>query len=412
MRKFCIFLAVVYLAVVVGINLVQEGILGSAVRVAGVPLLFFWLLYKFQNPRIRKLTWLHFGFALYLVFGLISLQWTVDATATITIFWRYLFMFGMTVVVWDICRTAEDAEWLTQGYIFGAFIAFLQTFGNFLAKRAYYGTDRYGAEGLHPNVAALLLATAAPISWMLATNALHLPKIVRAFNYVFPLIALFGISLTGSRGGALAAVFGYLYIVSTIVRRPVGAGALAISLAFAIPAALSQPEIQRNLDRVLNMATNSQADNFSGRETLWEAARQLFYTHPLTGVGLGAYRTGSLQIGTYMINDVGIASGAHNTYLEILAELGIPGLIFFLIAMLAVGKSILKMPNAYRYAWLAGFIAYMFLMTYEMIQWRYFLWAFMVCGINHYYCLANDAREKELAESPTPTPKRVRLVTT
>jgi O-antigen ligase len=63
--------------------------------------------------------------------------------------------------------------------------------------------------------------------------------------------------------------------------------------------------------------------NGSGREDTWKAAFQVIQLSPLTGVGIGTYTTIAWEMFRY-------ANVAHNTFLQILAEWGIPlATIFF-----------------------------------------------------------------------------------
>jgi O-antigen ligase len=87
----------------------------------------------------------------------------------------------------------------------------------------------------------------------------------------------------------------------------------------------------------------------SGRSDIWRVGWRMVQAHPLTGVGSGNFQAASIHyvqgIGSltsaYLIVDV--PHVAHNVYLELLADLGIPGLLAFLgvagFSMLAAGKA-------------------------------------------------------------------------
>ena len=66
---------------------------------------------------------------------------------------------------------------------------------------------------------------------------------------------------------------------------------------------------------------------------LWESTWGMISDHPLTGVGWGAYQFVYPQYDFFIQNPDTIIFHAHNLYLNIAAELGLPGIAFFLLAL-------------------------------------------------------------------------------
>ena len=72
------------------------------------------------------------------------------------------------------------------------------------------------------------------------------------------------------------------------------------------------------------------------RLTIWQNAVAIWQHSPYMGVGAGNYQFFDLSYGTDV---VGVA---HNEYLEVLAEMGVQGLLCLLWAMIAIGRLIIK----------------------------------------------------------------------
>ena len=114
----------------------------------------------------------------------------------------------------------------------------------------------------------------------------------------------------------------------------------ALGLTYYVYAA--SPQLR---ERVTSIVTGtSQASPL--REDTWQIALQMTRAHPVHGVGLGNFPALESQYFTTNVNIVQVGSlrrfqlVVHNTYLEILAELGIVGLILFLsVLAMTVGRA-------------------------------------------------------------------------
>ena len=65
---------------------------------------------------------------------------------------------------------------------------------------------------------------------------------------------------------------------------------------------------------------------------VWAAGLRMFMSNPLAGIGLGNYKAQVVffRVPNQPLADGAIAHVAHNTYVEILAEMGLMGLVAFL----------------------------------------------------------------------------------
>jgi len=89
----------------------------------------------------------------------------------------------------------------------------------------------------------------------------------------------------------------------------------------------------------------------AGRADLALAAAHGFTEHPVVGLGFGGFVPSSFALlrdtpGVYLLAHLRYqdypGQEVHNTYLESLVELGIPGLLLFLTLLLAAARSLLR----------------------------------------------------------------------
>lgn len=135
-----------------------------------------------------------------------------------------------------------------------------------------------------------------------------------------------GAAATFSRGGALALLGAVTWLV---VRRGVsmravatGVGGLAVialgAVVFAGPV----------LDRALAEKSFIAETNVDTRELRWQAAARMVAHHPALGVGPGGFREG-YPAASHNAEIDEQTPVAHNMYLEVAAELGVPGFALF-----------------------------------------------------------------------------------
>src|SRR6266487_2046548 len=143
---------------------------------------------------------------------------------------------------------------------------------------------------------------------------------------LFPYTTLFRSGLLALAAAAVAAVIlggparGRLTAITLIVA--------AIGIAYYVYAA--PPQLR---ERVSSITTSGEASPL--RVDTWEIALRMTKDHPVGGVGLGNFPALESHYVTTNINVAEVNSlrrvqfVVHNTYLEILAELGLVGLILF-----------------------------------------------------------------------------------
>ncbi len=162
---------------------------------------------------------------------------------------------------------------------------------------------------------------------LIGARGLLEPKKERKWTQLaFTGVLILCLLLTYSRGawvslGVMAAVLGWLYD-----RR--------IWLAFLLVPVVLLVYHGQITERFLSL--------FSGEDTstilrfaLWESTAAMIEEHPILGVGWGAYFKAYPEYNFFMSDPEVIIFHAHNMYLSILAEIGIPGGLFYFILFFA-----------------------------------------------------------------------------
>ena len=146
------------------------------------------------------------------------------------------------------------------------------------------------------------------------------PTWERVFCFGSLIVSLLGTLLAASRGGfvGLTAAFLYLGIRSPrLLRKVAVVGALMIPLLVWSSSSL--------LTRVRNPSEGDQQAQ-QARLIVWKAGLRMIEAHPLIGVGMHNFKS---QVLRYEDESERVESLAHNSYVEIAAEMGIPTLIAF-----------------------------------------------------------------------------------
>lgn len=200
----------------------------------------------------------------------------------------------------------------------------------------------------NPNILAEYLIMIIPMSLALFWSSKKLHKKIIFLGT--SLILTLALVLTYSRGGWLGFAFSILIFVILLEWR------LLLSLIpIAIGAIYLLP--QTILNRILSMKNLTDSSN-AYRIKIWEISMDIIRDHWVVGLGFG-HLPFKQTFETYIRTMPNFH--AHNTYLETAAEMGIPGLIVFLLFIFVIFKysihELIKNQNRYIKVMGAGALA-------------------------------------------------------
>lgn len=192
-----------------------------------------------------------------------------------------------------------------------------------------------------PNYFALLLVTAIPLNLYLALNG-KLP-VTRFFWSALIMLDLIALQKTLSRSGTLVLLmtlmtlgWHYRNVLSKLGPRHIGLFIAGSALGLVAVAVMIPDEF---IQRILSLAKYSGVQSFEdpslGRRTSYlVVGMELFRDSPLLGAGPGSFPMYYAQSGFASGFNEGMSAldiyrQAHNTYLEVLAETGLPGFVCY-----------------------------------------------------------------------------------
>ena len=152
-------------------------------------------------------------------------------------------------------------------------------------------------------------------------------------------LSLITLALTQSRGGILGVTVGLLALV--VWKKPrIGLGILAAGLLILI--------VLVSLGRVGFIANLISDGTLASRMEVWQRGLMMAQDFPFTGIGIGTYNQVAHALYPFFIAAPDeVVPHAHNQFLEVAVDLGIPGLTAYLGLLAAFGYCAVR---AYRAA--------------------------------------------------------------
>ena len=238
-------------------------------------------------------------------------------------------------VVMNALRTPQQL----RSYILLFLVAFLiwparGTLTNYVTGNRYFGRAIWNGVYANPNDLAAITLLVLGLTLAIATVKTQNPRVRRAAIALVP-VAVLIILLTQSRGAFIGLLVGFgPTVLSRMRRRPTIAGPVLIVIVLAaalVPAtawhrfggitSAGRAESTREADKYSAVAEASAEQRIEILKNGWH----IFMDHPLLGVGIGCYNEANARYAPKLGH-----RDAHNTYISLGAEMGIPGLLLWL----------------------------------------------------------------------------------
>lgn len=331
----------------------------SAASWLGLAALGLLILRTLVSGLARRLSHVHAAMAAFLVWCLLSVLWTRSLPSTLDRLGSYLQAALLVWLVWESAPTPNRTACLARAYLCGTAVSAL---GTILAAslRLSPASVRFAAGGFDANELGLILVLSLPLAiYLIDHDRQWSHKLLYAAHLV---VASVAVLLTGSRGALLALAVCLAGLILTLWRRSLlhqGFTLLALAVALAFAADIVPPATRQ---RLLGVGQEISSGTMTHRTSIWAAGFDIFQAHPWLGVGAGAFQVAvEPRLGRPFV--------AHNTFLSVAAELGMPGFLLLLFLLLALASAALSMPPPERRLWLL--VLAVWTLGVSAITWEY-----------------------------------------
>jgi O-antigen ligase len=316
----------------------------SGAKVAGLLVFLSWYAAKSlrPDPNVRALSDEQPGLVVAAValgtWSALSMVWAHSRGTTLTETYTLVLEMLLFPIVFYAIRRREQLVWIVGAFVLGAFISALIGLGQ-------HGSRQTGAVGDADSEGILLAASLILLIGFLAS--LQPGSWLKRWGWIGVLIVLAGLVNAGSRSGLVALAcglaagvfFGGRWRSKAIAALLVAAGATGLYVAALAPHAAT---------------AHLTGSSSTGRTDLWRIGLRMFEANPIIGVGAGNFSAASVDY-VQKVDNVTSAQyvvaqkpkPAHNTYLEFLDDLGIPGLVAFLTIVVLSISAALKSARIY-----------------------------------------------------------------
>jgi O-antigen ligase len=331
----------------------------------GVAIGFFGLFFTKNKIRLPFPVWIFTAFLLWAFLGSFASSYPEIAHNKLVDGLKLLVIIVVTI---NALRTAGQLRFYLI-FLLGCFILFpvrgaLVNF--FIGGYNVFGRALWNYIYANPNdLAALcLLALGVAIAIIMSTSSRNL---VRFGSGIAAFLLLLVILMTQSRGAFLGLVVFLFTLFICAMKRSVriAIGMVVVMLVLAVSVQDSIWDRLSAIKMLTSSSTLHEADDEGSAAQRFEILKVgwiIFSDHKVFGVGLGAYPLSNASYAPHLG-----AKDTHNTYLNIAAEVGLPGLIIWLAL---VGSILLyahrrqrqayfkEMADQQRWIWW-GFVAYL-----------------------------------------------------
>ncbi|MDE3179191.1 MAG: O-antigen ligase family protein [Acidobacteriota bacterium] len=237
-----------------------------------------------------------------------------------------LSLFIVTMIMVDSVRRLRKVALVSMAAVTIGSLYVIRQWLTF--HSVYAGFRSWGGVAGDPNYYAITVVIWLPVMWYWLMH--KRPALERLFLLGCAGIVIIAFAMASSRGGFLGLMGSLIFILARSRRRVRNLVIVCLLMAplFLIPGASPAGRLFH--------PDKSDQESSENRVDLWTAGMHEFENHPLFGVGWGHFQPVIIKNGVRTPLPFHVS---HNTYIDLAAQLGLVGLIPFLIMLFAAFRA-------------------------------------------------------------------------
>lgn len=265
----------------------------------------------------------------------ITMIWSPDIVAgkeSLKTLLQLLFTFFIISLLID---SKDKIRLAYQSYVFGASVGSFIIIYNFIngIESRYWG--RYGLANYEVDGVAITIVLAIPMAAYIATQ--YKSRIFKVINAISIPLCIFAIFLTATRTASIAAVFGIAYWLFTYRKANIKIKLIIFTFLLSSIVGVFTLAPKSSVDRIFSSGKSISSGTLNYRTVIWGASLDQWKKAPIVGSGIGSL--------SYVLSPYHVQYGsAHNTFIQVLTEMGIIGLMLYLLLIGSIIYYILHSP--------------------------------------------------------------------
>ena len=281
-------------------------------------------------------------YGLFLICALLSIYFSLNRAAAIVTFNQYLTVFFCFIFFNIFSRNITDGDKFIMNLLFvlliiETFLSLSPIISDIENDSLVFRSMKYSGAAANINITSFSLVYKLPLLFYFFEK--YSKPVIKIFLSLLLFFIIFVVSILGTRGaiigiGISILIFFYYMIVSkhTLRNKIKQLCWMLIPVILAVLLNLNYLNKKENdiITRASSISINTQDGSVNQRLRYYKHSLTQFYETPFMGVGIGNWKLYSIDYDKNDINGFIVPYHAHNDFLQILAEMGIFALIFYI----------------------------------------------------------------------------------
>lgn len=314
---------------------------------------------QITGHRVFIRTWLFF-----LGFCFLSVLLSPDRIKSFKLWTNLLTYLCIVLIPFMIVKKPEDKKFWIKTLLYSSYLPVALAYVGVVTKHPFfYAFERLKGTFTHSNILAFYLALViAVVFYILKTKQFGLSFEKRALLWIYQLLLLVLLIITQTRSAWISCA-GLFVIYSVFKERKYLFILMIIGpLIFLIPQVQSRLS---DLSEGTGTRTYEKLNSMAWRLKLWESSLDSIKRRPVSGYGLGTFEQMSVD---FFSLEKKTGAPAHNSYLELLFETGVIGLLSYLAIYWAILKELFsKMKSKVRLLSVEATVVFAYTIGYILV---------------------------------------------